>query len=204
MGPVTGVRRDGAGYPRPMPGSWWSRLRDRWPWRTTVASAIADLGDHSERRRSNAAIWVWSRGHDSFTADERHQLASALRPVATADPDPATRAQAIAALVELGADGSVDLALAALRDPDWGTRMIVASELAPTHDQRVVDALVALLDDEEGFVRGAAAIGLEKQGDPRALEPLRAMVRREREDLAAKKDAKHAIRTLEKMAGERG
>jgi hypothetical protein len=43
----------------------------------------------------------------------------------------AARAQAIAALVALGVDGSVDLALAALRDPDWGMRTIVASEIGP-------------------------------------------------------------------------
>ena len=83
-------------------------------------------------------------------------------------------------------DGSVDLALPALRDPDWGMRTIVASEIGPTGDQRIVDALVALLNDEDGYVREAAAIGLETQGDTRALDPLRAMVRRERKDTVAK------------------
>jgi hypothetical protein len=41
--------------------------------------------------------------------------------------------------------------------------------------------------------------GLETQGDPRALEPLRAMLRRERKDRAAKAAAKHAIHALEKQ-----
>jgi HEAT repeat protein len=98
-------------------------------------------------------------------------------------------------------DGSVDLALAALRNPDWGTRAIVASEIGPTGDQRIVDALVALLNDADGYVREAAAIGLEAQGDPRGLEPLRAMVRQERKDTVAKARAKHAILVLEKRAG---
>jgi HEAT repeat protein len=88
--------------------------------------------------------------------------------VADADPDPAARAQAIAALVGLRVDGSVDLALAALRDPDWGMRTIVASEIGPTGDPRVVDALLDLLNDTDGYVREAAAIGLDRQGDPRA------------------------------------
>jgi hypothetical protein len=99
--------------------SWLSRLRLPQV-RRTVPSAVADLGDRSENRRGGAAIWVWSRGHDRFSAEERHRLAAALRPVAEADPDPAARAQAIVALVALGVDSSVDLALAALRDPDRG------------------------------------------------------------------------------------
>ena len=59
-------------------------------------------------------------------------------------------------------------------------------------------ALVALLDDPDGYVREAAVTGLESQGDPRALQPLRAMLRRERQDRAAKAAAKRAIHTLEK------
>jgi HEAT repeats len=80
--------------------------------------------------------------------------------------NPAARAQAIAALVELRVDGSVDLALAALRDPDWGMRLIVGSQMGPTGDPRVVDALVVLLNDADGYAREGAAIGLERQGDP--------------------------------------
>ena len=176
------------------------RLNRLW---TTVDGAIADLGDSSRDRRANAGAWVWSRGHDRFNADERHRLVEALQPVADADPDPAARAQAIAALVGLRVDGSVDLALAALRDPDWGMRTIVSSEIGPTGDPRVVDALLDLLNDTDGYVREAAAIGLDRQGDPRALEPLRVMLRRER-DAAAKATAKRAIRVLEKQAGSAG
>jgi HEAT repeat protein len=184
-----------------MQHSWLSRLRlSRRLW-TTVDGAIADLGDSGRDRRSNAATWVWARGFDRFGAEERHRLVEALRPVAEADPDSAARAQAIAALVALRGDGSVELALAALRDPDWGMRTIVASEIGPTGDPRVVDALVLLLNDADGYVREAAVIGLDKQGDPRALEPLRAMLRRERKDAGAKAAAKRAIRELEKRAG---
>jgi HEAT repeat protein len=176
------------------------RLNRLW---TTVDGAIADLGDSSRDRRANAGTWVWGRGYDRFSADERRRLAESLQPVAEADPDPAARVQAIAALVGLRVDGSVDLALAALRDPDWGMRTIVASEIGSTRDPRVVDALLDLLNDADGYVREAAAIGLDRQGDPRALEPLRAMLRRE-PDTAAKRSAKRAIRVLEKRASGTG
>jgi HEAT repeat protein len=176
------------------------RLDRLW---TTVDGAIADLGDSSRDRRANAGAWVWGRGYDRFSADERRRLVEALQPVAEADPDPAARSQAIAALVGLRVDGSVDLALAALVDPDWGMRTIVASEIESTGDPRVVDALLDLLNDADGYVREAAAIGLDRQGDPRALEPLRAMLGRERDD-AAKKSAKRTIRVLEKLASSPG
>jgi HEAT repeat protein len=178
--------------------SWLSRLRLPRLW-TTVDTAIADLGHPSWNRHANAGTWVWARGYDRFSAEERHRLVEALRPVAGGDPDPAARAQAIAALVALRADGSVDLALGGLKNSDWGMRTIVASEIGPTGDPRIVDALVALLNDPDGYVREAAVIGLETQGDPRALEPLRAMLRRERKDRAAKAAAKHAIHALEKQ-----
>jgi HEAT repeat protein len=171
------------------------RLHRLW---TTVDGAIADLGDSSWDRRVKAGAWVWGRGYDHFSADERRRLAEALQPVAEADPDPAARAQAIAALVGLRVDGSVDLALAALRDPDWGMRTVVASEIGSTGDPRVVDALLDLLDDPDGYVREAAAIGLDRQGDPRALDPLRAMLRRE-SDSAARRSARRAIRVLKKV-----
>jgi HEAT repeat protein len=177
------------------------RLNRLW---TTVDGAIADLGDSSRDRRINAGAWVWGHKYDHFGADERHRLVEALQPVAEADPDPAARAQAIAALVELRADGSVDLALAALRDPDWGMRLIVASQMGPTGDPRVVDALVVLLKDSDGYVREGAAIGLERQGDPRALEPLRAMLRRGKRDRATKASAKRAIRVLKKQPTSAG
>ena len=93
------------------------RLNRLW---TTVDGAIADLGGSSRSRRANAGAWIWGHGYDHFRADDRRRLAEALRPVAEADPDPAARAQAIAALVGLRVDGAVDLALAALRDPDGG------------------------------------------------------------------------------------
>ena len=176
------------------------RLNRLW---TTVDGAIADLGDSSRSRRADAGAWIWGHGYDHFSADERPRLVEALGPVAEADPDPAARAQAIAALVLLRVDGSVDLALAALRDPYWGMRMIVASQIESTGDPRVVDALIDLLNDEDGYVREAAAIGLDRQRDPRALEPLRAMLRGER-DRGAKKSAKQAIRVLETRAGSPG
>lgn len=151
------------------------RLNRLW---TTVDGAIADLSDSSRDRRANAGTWVWGHGYDRFSADERRRLVEALQPVAEADPDPAARAQAIAALVGLRVGGSVDLALAALRSPDRGMRTIIASQIGPTGDPRVVDALAVLLNDTDGYVREGAAIGLERQGDPRAVEPLRAMLRR--------------------------
>jgi HEAT repeat protein len=172
------------------------RLNRLW---STTDGAIEDLGDSSRSRRANAGAWIWGHGYDHFSADERRRLTDALQPVAEADPDPAARAQAIAALVELRVDGSVELALAALRDPDWGMRTIVAAEIAPTGDPRIVDALLDLLDDADTYVREAAIIGLDRQGDPRALGPLRAMRRSERSP-PVKKRARRAIRALKKRA----
>ena len=130
--------------------------------------------------------------------EERARLIEALTPLATGAGDPVTSAEVVAALVALEADGAIELALTALRDPRREVRHIVAGQLAPTGDRRVVDALVELLDDADGFVREAATIGLQSQADPAALGPLRAMLRREREDRAAKAGAKRAIRALEK------
>jgi hypothetical protein len=173
------------------------RLNRLW---TTVDGAIADLSDSSRDRRANAGAWVWGHGYDRFSADERHRLVEALQPVAEADPDPAARAQAIAALVGLRVDGAGDLAHAPHPSDDRGMGTIVASQIGPTGDPRVVDALVVLLNDTDGYVREGAAIGLERQGDPRAVEPLRAMLRRGERDTAAKKSARRAIRVLKKQA----
>jgi HEAT repeat protein len=184
-----------------MESSWWDRVRRRL--RPTVDSAIDDLRHGNERRREHAAIWVWSRGRAGFSGEDRARLIEVLTPLATGAHHSITSAEAVAALVALDADGAVELALNALRDPRSEVRHIVAGQLGPTGDRRVVDALVELLDDADGFVREAATIGLQSQGDPTALEPLRAMLRRERKDRAAKAGAKRAIRALEKSAANR-
>ena len=63
----------------------------------------------------------------------------------------------------------------------------MAAQLAPLAIGELCRGhLVELLDDADGYVREAATIGLQSQGDPAALEPLRAMLRRERKDRAAK------------------
>jgi HEAT repeat protein len=179
--------------------SWWQHLRRRLR-RTTVDSAVADLTGGSRHQRSNAAIWVWAGGRDRFSAAERARLIGALEPIAERDEVPVCAAQAIAALVALGANGAVELAIAALQDPRPEVRHLVAAQLRPTGDRRVVEALITLLDDPDGFVREAATMGLEGEGDPAALEPLRAMARRERADRVAKAGAKRAIKALEKTA----
>jgi HEAT repeat protein len=71
-------------------------------------------------------------------------------PLPGATPIRQLSAQAIAALVALREDGSVDLALGGLKNSDSGMRTIVASEIGPTGDPRIVDALVALLNDPDG------------------------------------------------------
>jgi hypothetical protein len=197
--PVTHQRRirsPSAGYGWVVEQSSWRRLR-RVFRRTTVDLAVADLTDGDSHDRSDAAIWVWARGRDRFSADEKVRLIRALRPLATSDGDPVTTAQAVAAMLALGADGAVEMALTALRDPRRQVRHIVAAQLTPTGDRRVVEALVALLDDTDGYVREAAIMGLEREGEVAALEPLRALVRREHEDLVVKRGAKRVIRALE-------
>ena len=177
------------------------RLNRLW---TTVDGAIADLGDSSRDRRANAGAWVLGHGYDRFSTDERHRLVEALQPVAEADPDAAARAQAIAALVGLRVEGSVDLALAALSDPDRGMRLIVASQMGPTGDPRGRGCPCRLVERRRRLRAGRGSDGLERQGDPWALEPLRAMLRRGERDRAAKASAKRAIRVLKKQASGTG
>jgi len=171
--------------------------------RPTVESSIEDLTHGNEHRRERATIWVWSRGRERFSGDERDRLIEALAPLATDAQHPITRAEAVTALVALEADGAIELALTELRDQRSEVRHIVAGQICATGDRRVVDALVKLLDDADGYVREAATIGLQSQGDPVALGPLRAMLRHERSDRAAKAGAKRAIRALEKAARRR-
>ena len=69
-----------------MESSWWDRLRRHV--RPTVDSAIDDLMAEDEYRRERAAIWVWSRGREHFSGDERARLIEALAPLATDDTPP--------------------------------------------------------------------------------------------------------------------
>jgi HEAT repeat protein len=162
-----------------------------------IDSAIAKLQDQKERRRLDAAIWVWSRDAGHPSDEERIRLIDVLQVSATADESDAVRSQSICALVRLQAPGAADLALDALRDPDPMTRYTVAAGLGPTEDPRIVDQLIALLDDDDGYVREGAALGLSTQNDPRAIDPLEAMLDRGERDSAAKGAAKRAIAALQ-------
>jgi HEAT repeat protein len=161
-----------------------------------VESAIGKLHDSKERRRLDAAIWVWSRDAGHFSDEERTKLIHVLDATATGDDSETVRNQAVLALVRLEAPGAADLALDALRDPDPMARYTVAAGLGPTGDPRIVDQLIALLDDDDGYVREGAALGLSAQNDPRAIEPLTAMLDRGERDSAAKAAAKRAIASL--------
>ena len=162
-----------------------------------IDSAIAKLQDQKERRRLDAAIWVWSRDAGHFSEEERIRLIDVLDTSAREDESDAVRNQAVAALVRLQAPGAADLALDALRDPDPMTRYTVAAGLGPTGDSRIVDQLIALLDDDDGYVREGAALGLSTQNDSRAIDPLKAMLERGERDSAAKAAAKRALASLQ-------
>ena len=68
--------------------------------------AIAKLQDQKERRRLDAAIWVWSRDAGHFSEEERIRLIDVLQATATADESDSVRSQSILALVSLQAPGA--------------------------------------------------------------------------------------------------
>ena len=68
-----------------------------------IDSAIAKLQDQKERRRLDAAIWVWSRDAGHFSEEERIRLIDVLDTSAREDESDAVRNQAVAALVRLQA-----------------------------------------------------------------------------------------------------
>jgi HEAT repeat protein len=183
--------------------SWLHRRHLKKRYQRGIDALLGGLEDPDPRVRFDAANTLWGLVGELDPGD-RARCLPVLQAVAAADPDPTTRANAICALVALDAPSAVATALAALRDPDWSVRGTVAMELGTAEDPRVVDALIPLLEDAEGMVREIAAIQLRRQGDPRALEPLRAMVRRERRDVVAKKAAKQSIKELEARLRPRG
>jgi HEAT repeat protein len=156
-----------------------------------VDELLGLLSDPDPEARAGAAWQLWEQS-DGLHPAERVRCIAALEPVANTEPDASVRADAIRALLALGAPGAVDLALAALHHPDSDVRWNIVEDLDLVHDPRVVEALVPLLEDPDYFVRESAAATLGNLGDPAALEPLRATVRRERWLLRGRALVRHA------------
>ena len=135
---------------------------------------------------------------DRLNQQGRHAAETALGAAARTDENGLVRAYATAALLAVGSDDAVPIALAALQDKDWDVGTFIASELGQVQGARIVDALIPLLQDREAWVREAAADSLGRRTDPRALPPLRELAKRERKDVHAKKAAKGAVKALEK------
>lgn len=177
--------------------SWLPARRLAKQYARGIDALITDLGDRDPRTRERAANTLF-RLAEQLTPQERRAAEAALAVAARKDDTGLVRSYATAALLALGCDDAVPIALAALGDRDWDVRTFVAFELGRVHDPRIVDALIPLLQDPEGWVREAAAYSLGKLKDPRALPPLRELAKRERKDVHVKKAAKGAVKALEK------
>ena len=176
--------------------SWLPARRLGKQYARGIDALIADLGDRDPRTRERAANTLF-RLADRLTPPERRAAATALGTAARKDDTSLVRSYATAALLALGCDDAIPIALAALQDRDWDVRTFVAFELGRAHEPRIVEALIPLLQDPQGWVREAAAYSLGKLQDPRDLPPLRQLAQHERKDLKAKKAAKAAVKALE-------
>jgi len=90
------------------------------------------------------------------------------------DPDPDTRAGAIAVAAAFEDKRVVPATIELLKDADWWLRIFAADTLGRLRDARAVDALVAELGDPD--VKWAAVEALGRIGDPRALQALGRML----------------------------
>jgi twitching motility protein PilT len=86
------------------------------------------------------------------------------------DPDPDTRAGAIAIASVLDDNRIVPATIELLKDPDWWLRISAADTLGRLRDPRAVEPLIAALADPD--VKWAAVEALGRIGDPRALPAL--------------------------------
>jgi twitching motility protein PilT len=90
------------------------------------------------------------------------------------DPDPDTRAGAIAVAAAFDDKRIVPATIELLQDADWWLRIFAADTLGRLRDGRAVDPLVAQLADPD--LKWAAVEALGRIGDPRALPALGRML----------------------------
>lgn len=129
----------------------------------------------TDKERADVANALWGMA-DRITPEQRPEVVAALESAAAPVNHPVIRANAIAALLTLRAEGALDLGRAALREPDWYLRAIAAAMVGGFGDPAAVPDLVPLLDDPEPWVRMQAVGAVDVLGglDQATLERLEA------------------------------
>jgi HEAT repeat protein len=136
------------------------------PVRARAAAALYDGDD-----RARAVIERMARGgHPAARAIAIRRMARAgagrsLAIAALADPTPAVRRAAIAAVDRLGGDGRVTRLIAAAGDADGSVRADALAALAGEDDRRLVDVALGALDDDYLGARLAAIRVLAGDGE---------------------------------------
>jgi HEAT repeat protein len=142
------------------------QARSRWPGLATIlVLTVVAIGCSSspEERRGD----IYSLKKDPTPANIE-QIRTFLD-----DDNRDVRATAVFALVDLGAEGAREVALAALTDPDGFVRRTAADSIAMLDDPTTVEPLTpVLLEDEDHRVRRAAAETLREIGGPDAVQAL--------------------------------
>lgn len=139
------------------------------------------LAEGREKERGEVAGALWASARE-LSPDDRTRAIAALRTSVRPDDHPVIRANAIAALLALGADGALDQARAALGDPDWFVRTFVAAEIGHHGDPVAAPDLMQLLHDPEPMVRAQAVGALGNLRHEEALPLLEELERNEKDD----------------------
>lgn len=129
---------------------------------------------------------------------EKNPAFKGLFLAALRDPDKGVRAQAAAALGELG-EAVVPDVVPLLSDPDWRVRYRAAEILMMAKSRGAVAALVAALADGKDHVRYMAAKALGEAGDESAVRPLAGRLRDENPHVR-----KAAVISLGRLGSEEG
>lgn len=119
-----------------------------------------------------------------------NSAASRVALSALADPSPAVRAAATAAVLSLPAEESTSALLPLLNDKDEFVRQQAAYALGQAHSSTAVADLIGRLADKKDSVRGAAAVALGQIADARGVSPLAAVLNRQPLPASGKKGGK--------------
>ncbi|HEX5655797.1 MAG TPA: HEAT repeat domain-containing protein [Polyangiales bacterium] len=130
-------------------------------------NALTRLGSEQASERAAAAEELGRRGYRF-----RKQIADALRPLLSRDPEPAVRAASGRALGRLGIREAVPELTRALGDPSADVRAVAAAALWRLPERSSVPALIEHTRDSDAKVREWSALALAATEDARALAPM--------------------------------
>jgi HEAT repeat protein len=130
-------------------------------------SALARLASQQATERAAAADELGRRGFRF-----RSQIAEALRPMLSRDPEPGVRAASGRALGRLGIREAVPELTQALGDANAEVRAVAAAALWRLPDPSAVPALVEHTHDADAKVREWSVLALGAAEDARSLAPL--------------------------------